>query len=210
MRTPEFFYFDLGKVLLDFDHARMLRQMAEAAGVPVEVVRLALMPSGDPAAGDPQYLLEAGHLSEDEYYAGLCDRLGGEPVRADIDLAASDIFSPMDDSLRLLERLRAAGRRLGLLSNTNPIHWRYFTDGRYPWLNESFEVLLGSFQVGAMKPDPAVYAAAVDRSGTPAERVFFVDDKPENVEGALACGLDAVLFRGAADLERELAARGAF
>lgn len=210
MRTPEFFYFDLGKVLLEFDHARMLRQMAEVAGVPVDILRTALMPSGDPAAGDSQYLLEAGSLSEEDYYAGLCERLGSTPARPDLDLAASDIFAPMEDSLRLVDRLRAAGRRLGLLSNTNPIHWRFFTDGRYPWLNESFEVLLGSFHVGAMKPDPAIYAAAVERAAAPAERVFFVDDKPENVEGAIAMGLDAVVFTGAADLERQLSLRSAF
>ncbi len=206
--TPEFLYFDLGKVLLSFDHARMVRQMAEVAGVGVEAMRAALMPSGDPSEGDAQWRLEAGQLSEEAYHEGLSERLGCRPPRAELDLAASDIFAEIAPSMRLLERLKAGGYRLGLLSNTNPIHWRFFLDGRFPTLNEVFEVRLSSFGIGAMKPDPVVYEAAIERAGVPAERVFFVDDRPENVEGAIACGIDAVLFTDTSTLESDLRTRG--
>lgn len=206
--TPEFLYFDLGKVLLSFDHGRMVRQMAEVAGVSEDAMRAALMPSGDPSEGDAQWRLEAGQLSEEAYHEGLCERLGCRPPRAELDRAASDIFAPIEPSMRLLERLKANGYRLGLLSNTNPIHWRFFLDGRFPTLNEVFEVQLSSFDLGSMKPDPRIYRAAIQRIGVPAERVFFVDDRPENVEGAIACGIDAVLFTDTATLESDLRARG--
>lgn len=205
---PEFLYFDLGKVLLSFDHTRMLRQMAEVAGVSVETMQAVLMPTGEPTPGDAQWRLEEGLLSEDAYYEDLCERLGSRPDRAALDLAASDIFAPIEPSMRLLERLKAAGHRLGLLSNTNPIHWRFFLDGRFPLLNKVFEVYVGSFEVGAMKPDPKIYAAAVERAGVPAEQVFFTDDKPENVAGAIDFGIDAVLFTETATLEHDLTARG--
>lgn len=205
---PQFLYFDLGKVLLSFDHSRMVRQMAEVAGVDEAAMRAALMPSGEPTEGDPQWQLEAGHLSEDDYYEQLCEALGCRPPRAELDLAASDMFEPIDASMRLLERLKAAGHRLGLLSNTNPVHWRFFMDGRFPVLNRVFEVEIGSFHVGAMKPDPKIYHAAIERAGVPAERVFFTDDREENVAGAIACGIDAVLLTDTETLETELRARG--
>jgi len=206
--TPEFLYFDLGNVLLSFDHARMLRQMADAAGVTSEAMRIALMPAGEPTEGDPQWALESGRLTEDDYYEQLCERLGRRPPREALNRAASEIFAPIEPSMRLLERLHAAGHRLGLLSNTNPIHWRYFLDGRYPQLNTAMEVCVGSFEVGVMKPDPLIYQTAVERAGVAAERTFFVDDRPENVEGARACGLDAVLFTDTAALEADLRTRG--
>lgn len=206
--VPQFLYFDLGKVLLSFDHGRMVRQMAEVGRVSVEAMRAALMPSGEPTQGDPQWQLEAGHLSEDDYYEQLCESLGCRPPRADLDLAASDMFEPIEASMRLLERLKAGGHRLGLLSNTNPIHWRFFMDGRFPTLNEIFEVEIGSFHVGAMKPDPVIYHAAIKRAGVPAEQIFFTDDREENIAGAIACGIDAVLFTETATLEADLRSRG--
>ncbi|MEN0111011.1 MAG: HAD family phosphatase, partial [Planctomycetota bacterium] len=207
--SPEFFYFDLGRVLLDFDHTRMLRQMAELVGVSVETMAAAVMPSGDPSEGDPQWRLEAGELDEDVYFAGLCHRLGVRPDRAELDRAVSDIFTPIDASMRLAERLHGGGHRLGLLSNTNPIHWRWcLGSGRYPTLDRVFEVGVSSFEAKSMKPDAAIYRHAIARAGVPAERIFFTDDRPENVAGAIACGIDAVLFTGAEALVGDLDARG--
>lgn len=204
--TPEFFYFDIGNVLLTFDHGRMCRQMAEVAGVSAEVVQWAILPNDD--AGDVQWKLESGELNEDEYYEHVCQAVGARPPREELEQAASDIFGEIPETLELVRKLAAGGRRLGLLSNTNGIHWRHFFDGGYPVLEECFEVPLASFQVGSMKPEPAIYLAAVEKAGLPAEKVFFVDDKPENVAGALECGLDAVHFTGAPQLARDLANRG--
>lgn len=208
MTTPEFLYFDLGRVLLTFDHPRMIRQMAEVAGVEPHVMRQAIMPEGSPTEGDAQWGLEAGELTEDAYYELLCERLGSRPPRAALEQASSDIFGPIDASMDLLERLHEAGHRLGLLSNTCETHWRWFFDGRYPTLGKVFEVRMGSFQVGSMKPAAPIYEAAIAKAGVPAERIFFADDRQENVDGAIACGIDAVLFTDTAKLEYDLRARG--
>ncbi|TWT98002.1 Alpha-D-glucose-1-phosphate phosphatase YihX [Botrimarina colliarenosi] len=207
-KTPEFLYFDLGRVLLKFDHPRMLRQMAEVAGVEIHVLREAIMPTGSPTEGDAQWRLEAGELTEDAYYDELCERIGRRPQRDKLEMASSDIFGPIGSSLDLLERLKEAGYRLGLLSNTCATHWRWFLDGRFPTLNSVFEVQIGSFQVGSMKPAAPIYEAAIAKAGVPADQIFFADDRQENVDGAIACGIDAVLFTDTAKLEYDLRARG--
>jgi HAD superfamily hydrolase (TIGR01509 family) len=51
-----------------------------------------------------------------------------------------------------------------------------------------------SFEAEAMKPDRRIYDAAIQRAGVPADRIFFVDDREENVAGARAAGIDAVQF----------------
>jgi putative hydrolase of the HAD superfamily len=65
-----------------------------------------------------------------------------------------------------------------------------------------------SYEVKAMKPDPRIYAAAVEAARCAPQECFFTDDIPEYVEGARRAGIDAVVFEGQEALERELAARG--
>ncbi len=193
----KFLYFDLGKVLLDFSNERMLAQVAQVAGVSVADLQRALFPRGDES--DPQWLFEAGQLDEEEYFEFFCRATGANPDRAALTTAACDIFSPVPESQRLVEKLHAAGHRLGLLSNTNPLHWRFLMDGRFPFLNQCFEIHATSYKARSMKPA---------RAGVKHREIFFTDDRPENVEGALEAGFDAVLFRSAEQIAEELTKRG--
>jgi putative hydrolase of the HAD superfamily len=59
-----------------------------------------------------------------------------------------------------------------------------------------------------MKPDRRIYDYAVEKAGVPAGEAFFVDDRIENVEGAIAAGLDAVQYIDHDKLIDELRARG--
>ena len=65
-----------------------------------------------------------------------------------------------------------------------------------------------SYEVRSLKPEPAIYDEAIRRAGVAADRIFFVDDRVENVEGARRAGMDAVVFTGVDQLQRELARRG--
>ena len=204
--TPKFLFFDLGMVLLAFDHDRMARQMAEVAGVSAEAIAKAILPGN--GRDDPLWRLEGGTLSEDEFFAQLCEKLGAAPPRDQFELACSDIFEPIEETFDLVRRLHAAGNRLGILSNTNGVHWRYLLDGRYPVLNECFELPLASFQLQSLKPDREIYLMAAEQAGVAPEEVYFTDDKQENVDGALAVGFQASLFADAGVLARDLAERG--
>ena len=59
-----------------------------------------------------------------------------------------------------------------------------------------------------MKPEPAIYEAAIKQAGVPASEIFFCDDRPDNVAGALVPGLVAVQFHTAKQLAEELYRRG--
>jgi putative hydrolase of the HAD superfamily len=208
---PAALFFDLGNVLLGFSHERMCRQMAEVAGVSPDLVRHVLFAEEGPDC--PQWRVEDGRLNCREYYELFCDRIGTRPERRALEHAACDIFWPLEESRELVQRLATAGHRLGILSNINPLHWQFVSDGRFPWLRPPgaagslFDFAVTSYEVGAMKPDARIYAAAVALAGAPAGSVFFVDDRAENVAGARAAGLDAVPFVGIAQLISDLSRR---
>lgn len=199
-----FLYFDLGNVLLSFSTHRFCEQVARTLGVGASEIEPLLAPQGD--LPSTFWRFERGDITPEELHTQLC-KLGACDIPVDaIAHAASDIFTPIEENLSLVERLHSAGHRLGILSNTNPWHWRFVTD-RFPLFSTAFEVIVTSYEARAMKPEAAIYHYAIERAGVAPGEIFFVDDRPENVEGALAVGIDAVVYRDPLGLVEELRGR---
>lgn len=91
-----------------------------------------------------------------------------------------------EDSIPALRALRGRGIKTAIVSNcdhlTRPIVERL-------GLAEEVDAVILSFEVGVMKPDPAIYLSALDRVGARPDRAAFVDDQPGYVEGAEAVGM---------------------
>ena len=97
-----------------------------------------------------------------------------------------------DDSLPVLRALRERAVKTAVVSNcsrsTRPVVDRL-------GLEDEVDAVILSFEVGAAKPNPAIYRAATDRLGVePSARVIFVDDQERYCDGAAALGLRAVLI----------------
>ena len=112
-----------------------------------------------------------------------------------------------DGALSILGEIAASDKcMVGALNNearaTNEYRFRRFG------LREYFQVAFSSCYTGVRKPDPAAYRRALDILGRPAERVLFIDDRQQNVDGAAAAGLRAIRFSGAEALRSELARLG--
>jgi 2-haloacid dehalogenase len=60
----------------------------------------------------------------------------------------------------------------------------------------------------SLKPDPRIYRLLTDRFELDPASVFFTDDTPANVEGATAVGWQAVVFRDADRLRRDMREHG--
>ena len=75
-------------------------------------------------------------------------------------------------------------------------------------LREYFQVAFSSCYFGLRKPDRAIYRRALDILGRPPERVLFIDDRQQNVDGAAATGMKAILFEGADVLRGRLEGLG--
>ena len=94
----------------------------------------------------------------------------------------------------LAKRFHDRGGRTAILSNGGP----EVTAGlraRRP-LEEWFDVVVVSYEVGVCKPDPRIYEICLSRLGVEPGEALFVDDRLENVEAAANLGLQTVHFTG--------------
>lgn len=192
--------FDLGKVCLQFDHERMVRQLAGVVQASPPDVRTFLIES-DLFAG-----VERGDVSEPALWQRVRETFESAATDEELADAAGDIFSKMPGMGALLSQLGEAGLPRVLVSNTNPFHIRWIR--RQFSVLSHFDSLVLSYEVNASKPEPRFYEAAADRAGCPASSCVFVDDLPANVEGARRAGMDGVLFLSVEQLAAELRSRG--
>lgn len=201
MTVPRFIYFDLGKVLVDFEVERMLQQIGRVAGIdPTQV--------DDVLAGDGlQREYELGRVSGQEFYETFCQATGTRPDFRALERAASDIFEINVSILPLVVCLERAGYGLGILSNTCRSHWEHCLR-KFCILRESFSIYALSYEIHQMKPDAAIFQAAAELAGVAPEEIFFTDDTAGHVAGARAAGFDAVPYTSTPQLAAELRGRG--
>lgn len=100
----------------------------------------------------------------------------------------------IDRSVRLLRALRRADVPVLALSNFG-IETFEIAVSHYPFLEE-FDRRYISGHMGAMKPDPRIYAAVEADCGLPPQALLFTDDRPENIAAAAARGWQTHLFDG--------------
>jgi putative hydrolase of the HAD superfamily len=100
-------------------------------------------------------------------------------------------FHPLPEVPGALRSLRALGLRLVVVSNWDvSLHERLAETGLAPLLDGA----VASAEVGAAKPDPAIFAAGLALAGVASEEAIHVGDSPvEDGEGARAAGIRAVL-----------------
>jgi glucose-1-phosphatase len=187
----ELLLFDLGGVLVDFSGPRELGQFLRAPSTPEEILKR-WIECPDTAA------FERGAISKEEW--------------ADRFIKVWDVTLPPDEFLKafrmmtrrvlpgvreLLDQLRPK-YRLAVLSNSNELHWERNTNELK--LIELFEFAISSHQVGLCKPDPAIFAVALERAQLPPQSVMFFDDLPGNVAAAASMGIHARQVRGVEEL----------
>ena len=199
MKT-RFVYFDLGNVLACFSLTRLLRQVAEVAGCSHDGIKIAFFEENG-----VQIRFERGDIGADEYYELVCDRIGRRPEREAFYKAINDIFWFNEHIEPYLTNIAEMDFPRGILSNTGPHHWG-FCMRSFPVILEkipSNHVL--SYEVRDLKPNRGIYEAAIHQAKTvvpdiaPSE-ILFLDDLQKNVQGAMNCGIDAVLYHDQIDL----------
>jgi 2-haloacid dehalogenase len=109
-------------------------------------------------------------------------------------------------SVALLTALKARGVPIFALSNFGVESFAVAVR-RYPWL-DLFDRRYLSGHLRVMKPDPAIYRIVEEDCGIAPGALLFTDDKPANVEAAVARGWQGHLFEGSEGLARRLVAEG--
>jgi len=192
--------FDLGNVLVRVDHLRFCKGLSELAGRPPQEVYAAVFQSGL----EPRY--DRGRLSSREFHRRLQARFGLDlPFPRFRDLW-NGIFDPLEDMEEVVAHL-ARRYPLYLLSNTNPLHFRYLRQ-RFASLLKHFRALILSYRVGSRKPEAAIFQALLREVGLPPARILYIEDKEEFVAAARMHGLTAWLFVSPQDFKERLRVAG--
>ncbi|MGA3161683.1 MAG: HAD family phosphatase [Terracidiphilus sp.] len=77
----------------------------------------------------------------------------------------------------------------------------------FNWIHR-FDVQVWSYQLGIIKPNPAIYRHTLSELGTRPDETLFIDDKRPNVEAARVLGIQAIEYSSVEHLRDELIAAG--
>ena len=137
---------------------------------------------------------EAGQFYQ--YYRIVSEELGLRLTEDEIKRLAEDRTYNMDNYVLYpgaKEAIEALSKtyRLGIISDTWPsIENQLRTLG----VLQYFSFATYSFALGVFKPDPRMYLDALRKCGRDARETAFVDDSPQNLEGAAKLGITPILI----------------
>ena len=194
---------DLGQVILPFDFSPSRKFMAERRRSPHPFSEAETWQSLHDL--HEQHEFGSGGCSPEEFYEHVVNDLQIDASYEEFCKAWSNVFREDSAVVDLIARARAKHRFL--LSNTNSIHWQWILEHHGEALR-IFDKLFASQEIRMVKPSEQVFRLVESETGLRPEAHLLVDDLAENIEGAIACGWDAVLHTDAANLERELRLRG--
>jgi putative hydrolase of the HAD superfamily len=199
MRRPVLI-FDFGNVVAFFDFQKAYSVLESRSGLTREVLATRLRNNGFPALME-RY--ESGAMDSLEFSRAVCGLVGVDLSHQEFTTAWNGIFTLNEPIARLVGTLKSRGYRLLLGSNTNELHASHFLR-EYAATMDHFDHLVLSYEVGHIKPAAEFFQACARLAGVEPSECIFIDDRPENVEGARQAGLTAIVFQDAEELLPEL------
>lgn len=157
-----------------------------------------------------RHAYDRGDLTAEAYWNKIAAETGivltptqlTQLITADVDFW-STLNPPM---LRWAERLQRVGIPTGILSNM-PDAMETGLRARHRWI-EAFNHHTWSHALNLAKPEPAIYLHAAEGLHTPPANILFLDDRPENIEAAIAVGMRAIQYTTHQAFEQEMHIRG--
>lgn len=181
---PDAYLFDIGNVIIRFDFTISARKLAARSNATAEEI----IERVGPLTID----LELGKVDPESFVAEASRRIGYTGEATWFHQVFADIFELNSPMVAFIESLRAEGRPLYLLSNTNGIHAPFF-EATYPVFG-LFDGRVYSHEVGMMKPDPAIYELVTERLSLDPARTIYIDDLPANCEAGAKAGFRSVTY----------------
>jgi putative hydrolase of the HAD superfamily len=192
------FIFDLGGVIVRHDNALLYDRLAAQCAEPLSArERL--------ADGVHDRIVGTGRLSIPDLHRRLVEDYGFS-ARYDAFLEIWSSHFSEEPGMETVLRSLAQLYRTVFFSNTNAAHWAHVT-AHYPALAHGHHAYL-SHELGLIKPDPASFQRVLDLEGCAPRDAIFIDDRAENVDAAVALGIDGIVFTDAARFRGALAKRG--
>jgi putative hydrolase of the HAD superfamily len=148
--------------------------------------------------------LETGKITNDIFRERLVGLTMKKISYAMVDRVWNSILiGYYDNRVHLLQKLKTK-YHLYLLSNTNAIHYKFYTDQFLKHfgynLNSLFHRTYWSFEIGMRKPEPEIFEKIITENELTHENALFIDDSIQNVESAENAGLPSYWLQSETDL----------
>lgn len=144
---------------------------------------------------------DVGKLSPREFFQTIKENLGLFISFDEFIPIWTDIFSENVEVSRIV--LSQKGRwRLGLLSNTDALHFTYILS-KFP-IMRAFDKWILSYEVGFKKPAIEIFQTAIEWASVEPRKILFIDDMKKHVEVAISLGMQGIHFISAEQLRKEL------
>ncbi len=187
--------FDLGKVIVDFDHFVICRRLSRyCTFTPNEIYRK-IFTSGLEAQFDE------GSLTAYKFIINIKKQLQLNIAMDEFKLIWNHIFK-LNPGIALLIKSLKKNYRLLCLSNTNMLHFEYCMK-KFALL-QYFDDFILSYKIGKRKPHCKIFKAALTKAHYAAQACLYIDDMAEYVKTAEAMGMKAIHFKSVQQLKNQL------
>lgn len=187
--------FDLGRVLIDVQFEHLFKSAEDKIRAKYSTM--------DAVLANPVFVEHStGKIDSTLFYRKLTQQLGLELDAHRFFNEWCSIFSPITPMLELMQTLNKK-MPVGLLSDTDPVHWAFICE-HWPEVKEIKNPVL-SYEIGVMKPNFACYKKAALAVKKTLENCLFIDDRLVNVQGAQQAGMQSFQHVSILDSKEKLA-----
>lgn len=191
MKHIQTLIFDLGGVLVNLDIPRFEQAFLDLGMEDVDYNFLQ-------GHLKPLFLgYEQGTVTTDEFVSTLVKECRPGTTGEEVISAWNSMLDIIPDEK--LDTLRSLHEQytIFLLSNTNELHWKYTVDtclDKYGFtVDDYFDKVFLSYEMKDYKPNLSIYNMLIKDSEISAPEALFLDDRQENIDGALQCGLQGLV-----------------
>jgi len=197
----EVILYDLGNVILPFNHYQIAEKLSRFSQRiefqnPAKIFSYLFDFEKGAVNG-----YEVGKVSSLEFFQSLKEFLQLSLSFEEFIPIWNDIFLENQEVSQII--LSQKGKwKLGLLSNTNPLHFDYVLK-RFPILR-TFDQWILSHEVGFKKPAVEIFEKAIEWAKADPRKILFIDDMKKHIEVAASLGMHGIHFVSAEQLKKEL------
>jgi len=200
----EVILFDLGNVILPFNHFQIAERLSQFSRRrefqdPKKIFSYLFDLQEGAING-----FDLGKVSPREFFQAIKERLDLSVSFDEFVPIWCNIFVEDREVTQIILSLKRKWR-LGLLSNTDPLHFNYIFS-EFPVMR-AFDKWILSYEVGFKKPDIQIFQKAMEWASVKPEKILYIDDTKEYVKVAASLGIQSIHFISASQLKEELRTR---
>ncbi|HHH1932096.1 TPA: glucose-1-phosphatase [Yersinia enterocolitica] len=180
------YIFDLGNVIVDIDFKRVLGVWSKLSSVPLATL------SERFTMGEVFQQHERGEINDEDFARQLSDEMGLSLSFEQFAEGWQAVFVALrPEVISIMQKLRAEGHRMVVLSNTNRLHCNYWPQ-HYPEVAAAADHMYLSQDLGMRKPEARIYQHVLSAENIPAEQAVFFDDVEANIVAARIEGITGI------------------